>query len=101
MNILGIRFGHDSSAVLMSDGRLVADVAEERFARIKHFSGLPTEAVPYCLEAGGIGSMGLDMIAVASSRGDAGLHHLFRFETMPIVRRSMEPPSALADIRQE
>jgi predicted NodU family carbamoyl transferase len=32
MNILGIRFGHDSSAVLMSDGRLVADVAEDWFA---------------------------------------------------------------------
>jgi carbamoyltransferase len=87
MNILGIRFGHDSSAVLMSDGRLVADVAEERFARIKHFSGLPTESVSYCLEAGGIGSMDLDMIAVASNRGDAGLNHLFQLESKAAAPR--------------
>jgi predicted NodU family carbamoyl transferase len=47
MNILGIHFGHDSCAVLKSDGRLIADVAEERFARVKHFSGLPTGSVSY------------------------------------------------------
>src|SRR4029450_4782571 len=94
MNILGIRFGHDSSAVLMSNGRLVADVAEERFARIKHFSGLPTESVSYCLEAGGIGSMDLDMIAVASNRGDPGINHLFRCESKPAAPKGEEhvPP---------
>lgn len=87
MNILGIRFGHDSSAVLMSRGHLIADVAEERFSRVKHFSGLPAESVSYCLEAGGIGSMDLDMIAVASNRGDPGLNHLFGLESGPASAR--------------
>jgi predicted NodU family carbamoyl transferase len=79
----------------MSDGRLVADVAEERFARIKHFSGLPTESVSYCLEAGGIDSMDLDTSSPAVAVPSAT-----DIETMPIVSRSMDPPSALADIRQ-
>src|SRR5438477_4990691 len=87
MNILGIRFGHDSSVALMSDGRLVADVAEERFARVKHFCGLPIESVAYCLEAAGISSMELDMIAVASNRGDPGLNHLFQLETKAAAPR--------------
>ena len=30
MNILGVHIGHDSSAALLRDGHLVADVAEER-----------------------------------------------------------------------
>lgn len=28
MNILGVHIGHDSSAALISDGHLIADVAE-------------------------------------------------------------------------
>lgn len=77
MNILGVHIGHDSSAALVSDGHLVADVAEERFARVKHFTGLPTESVSYCLGAGGITSDDLDVIAVSSSGSVPGLNHLF------------------------
>jgi len=33
MKILGVHIGHDSSAALVVDGRIVADVAEERFTR--------------------------------------------------------------------
>ena len=47
MNILGIRFGHDSSAVLMSDGRLVADVAEDWFCSRRH----PTRIVSFRFHA--------------------------------------------------
>ena len=31
MNILGVHIGHDSSAALIQNGRILADVAEERF----------------------------------------------------------------------
>ena len=34
LKILGIRFGHDSAAALIVDGKIVADVAEERFSSI-------------------------------------------------------------------
>ena len=51
MKILGVHIGHDSSASLVIDGKIVADVAEERFNRIKHYAGLPRNAVNYCLNS--------------------------------------------------
>lgn len=65
MNILGLNAYHgDSSACLIIDGKLVAAAEEERFRRIKHWAGLPTEAVRYCLEAGGITLDQMDHIAI-------------------------------------
>ena len=54
MHILGVHIGHDSSVALVSNGKIVADVAEERFTRTKHYSGLPIRSLEYCLKAGGI-----------------------------------------------
>ena len=55
MNILGINAYHaDVSAVLVRDGELVAAVEEERFRRVKHVAGFPTQAIRACLEMGGI-----------------------------------------------
>lgn len=65
MNILGLNAYHgDSSACLVIDGKLVAAAEEERFRRIKHWAGLPTEAVRYCLEEGGITLDQVDHIAI-------------------------------------
>jgi len=48
--ILGLNAYHgDSAACLFVDGKLVAAAEEERFRRIKHWAGLPTEAIDYCL----------------------------------------------------
>src|ERR1700736_4693011 len=50
MIILGLNAYHaDSAACLIVDGKLVAAAEEERFRRIKHWAGLPTEAIDYCL----------------------------------------------------
>src|SRR6266851_4352160 len=55
MYILGINAYHgDASAALIKDGRIVAAVEEERFNRIKHCAGFPTESVKYCLRVAGI-----------------------------------------------
>jgi carbamoyltransferase len=55
MNILGIGgFSHDSAAVLLCDGELVAGVAEERLSRVKHQGGVPRKAVAFCLETAGL-----------------------------------------------
>jgi carbamoyltransferase len=64
MNILGIHIGHDSSACLVRDGRIVADVAEERFTRTKHYAGLPMYAVGYCLESQNLTMKDIDVVAV-------------------------------------
>lgn len=67
MNILGVNISHDSSAALIKDGRIVADVAEERFSRVKHSCEFPARAIRHCLNAGNLSSHELDIIAIASS----------------------------------
>ena len=63
MNILGIGgFSHDSAAVLVCDGELVAGVAEERLTRVKHQGGVPIRAVDYCLESAGLTRDDIDHI---------------------------------------
>jgi carbamoyltransferase len=67
MYILGINAYHaDASAVLVHDGELVAALEEERFRRIKHWAGFPTESIRKCLEIAGI--RGTDVSHVAISR---------------------------------
>lgn len=41
---------HDSAAVLLRDGRIVAAAQEERFTRKKHDHRMPANAIAYCLE---------------------------------------------------
>ena len=55
MYVLGIScFYHDSGAALLRDGELIAAAEEERFNRIKHYNGFPTQAIRYCLQQAGI-----------------------------------------------
>ncbi|MDP1853679.1 MAG: carbamoyltransferase [Candidatus Omnitrophota bacterium] len=50
-DILGISaFYHDSAAVFVRDGEIVAAAQEERFSRKKHDASFPFGAVKYCLE---------------------------------------------------
>lgn len=65
MFILGLNAYHgDSSACLIKNGQLIAAVEEERFRRIKHWAGLPTESIRYCLEEAGITLDQVDVIAI-------------------------------------
>ncbi len=65
MLVLGINAYHgDSSACLLRDGQLVAAVEEERFRRIKHWAGFPSEAVRYCLDAGGARLEDVEQVAI-------------------------------------
>jgi carbamoyltransferase len=53
--ILGISaYYHDSAAVLLGDGIIVAAAQEERFTRKKHDPAFPEHAIQYCLEEAGI-----------------------------------------------
>ncbi len=63
MDILGVScFYHDSAAVLLRDGELVAASMEERLTRKKHDSSFPTRAINFCLEQGGINGADLDYV---------------------------------------
>lgn len=53
--IIGISaYYHDSSAVLLIDGRIVAAAQEERFTRKKHDSSFPKQALAYVLQEAGL-----------------------------------------------
>ena len=64
MKILGISaFYHDSAAVLVVDGKIVAAAQEERFTRKKHDEAFPAKAVEYCLKEVGIKAADLDYVS--------------------------------------
>ncbi len=65
MVILGLNAFHgDSSACLVVDGQLVSAAEEERFRRIKHWAGFPSEAIRYCLSEAGVGLDEVDQVAI-------------------------------------
>lgn len=54
MLILGLNAFHaDASACVVSDGKLIAAAEEERFRRVKHWAGFPSEAIKWCLSEAG------------------------------------------------
>jgi carbamoyltransferase len=61
MHVLGIScHSHDSAAVLLRDGQLIAAVQEERFSRIRHDAAFPAQAIGYCLAKAGIRAADVD-----------------------------------------
>lgn len=65
MIILGLNYNHpDSSACLIKDGKILSAVDEERFVRIKHYSGLPLNSIEYCLKNANIKISDIDYVAL-------------------------------------
>ena len=65
LNILGINAFHgDSSACLIRDGVIVAAAEEERFRRVKHWAGFPSQAIAWCLQDAGISLADVQHIAI-------------------------------------
>jgi len=63
MKILGFNcYGHDSSASLIIDGKVVFAVEEERLNRKKHFGGLPILSIKECLKFAGIRMSDIDHV---------------------------------------
>lgn len=63
MYILGVScYYHDSAAVLLHDGQLVAAAEEERFTRLKHDNGYPSRAIDFCLRQAGITAHDVDYV---------------------------------------
>lgn len=70
MTILGLNAFHgDSAACLFVDGKLAAAAEEERFRRIKHWAGLPTMAIDYCLREARMGWRDIEHIAINRQPG--------------------------------
>ena len=73
--ILGLNSYHgDSSAAIFQEGQLLAAAEEERFTRVKHAAGFPSNAVRYCIASAGVKPEEIDHVAIPRKRSA----HLFR-----------------------
>jgi carbamoyltransferase len=90
MKILGVHIGHDSGAALVVNGKLVADIAEERLSRIKHYSGLPIRSIEYCLNYAGYSISDIDMIAVPTKFKMPELDYLFALDNSRLEGQSLK-----------
>jgi len=85
MRILGIHDGHNATACLLEDGRIVAAQHEERLCRVKNWWGFPEQAIRLVLEMGGIKLGDVDIVAMNG-------HHMpypkSRAETMEQYRQT-------------
>ena len=65
--ILGLNAFHaDAAAALVRDGQVIAAAEEERYRRLKHWAGFPTQAIAWCLADAGVGLADVDHIAINS-----------------------------------
>ena len=87
MIILGVHCGHDSSAAIVVDGVIIADVAEERFTRIKNDTSFPINAINYCLKRANITSKEIDVLSIPSNILN------FRFEKFFDIPKNIIPKS--------
>ena len=85
MLILGLNAFHaDASACLVRDGVLIAAAEEERFRRIKHWAGFPSEAIKWCLAEGGARLADIDVLAInQDSRANMWKRAEFLVRTRP------------------
>ncbi len=85
--VIGLNAFHaDSAAALVVDGNLVVAAEEERFRRIKHWAGFPTEAIQFCLAQAGVNLAEVDAIAVNTDPSVArGKRLLYAIKKRPSI----------------
>ena len=67
MYILGLNAYHgDASAVVVKNGVVIAAAEEERFNRTKHWAGIPTQAIQFCLQFANIDISDISHVAINS-----------------------------------
>src|SRR5512143_172454 len=104
MIILGLNAYHgDSSACIVVDGKLLAAVEEERFTRVKHWAGLPTLSVQYCLKEAGVSLQDVDHIAVnRNPKANVLKKAVFAFAKRPsfdLVKNRLKNAAKVGDIK--
>lgn len=85
--ILGVHLGHDSSAAIVGDGKIVSAAAEERFTRLKHYSYLPIRSIGYCLKEANIDIQDVSLIVIPSIARQQDIEVFFERLSNGTVRR--------------
>ena len=105
--VLGIYTGHDQSACLVRDGKIVVMIEEERLTRVKNglpksvrglwsdfngrFGYFPWASMSYCLDASGLGIDELDAIVLPEMARDIPMGSLLPIKDRRKVLISSEP----------
>ena len=92
MYILGLNAGHNSTACLLKDGKIIGCVQEERFARIKNYSGIPFKSIEYLLKEEKISLKDIDLIVFDDhysilEKADFGKEFLEAFTKKPKTKK--------------
>ena len=66
MIILGIHDGHEASAALLINGKIVCAAQEERFTKLKGDYGFPINAIKFCLKNQNLKSKDIDEVALGT-----------------------------------
>ena len=92
MYIIGLNAFHgDSSACLLKDGHLIGAAEEERFRRIKHWAGFPSEAIKWCLFEEGINLEDIEHIALnQNAKANLGRKIMFTFNKRPSLKMLLD-----------
>ena len=65
MIILGLNVFHaDTAACIVKDGVVACAAEEERFIRVKHYSGFPFNSIRFCLSESNLKIQDVDFITV-------------------------------------
>lgn len=65
MIVLGLHYGHDGSACIVKDGKLISAIASERVTRKKKDAGVTKEVIDYVLSSAEISIEDVDAIALS------------------------------------
>ncbi len=66
VNILGLNYGHDGSAAVVRNNRLVCAISNERLSRVKKAVGVSREMVQYVLDGAGLSLRDISCVAFAT-----------------------------------
>lgn len=70
MIILGLHLGHDGSACIVKDGRLVSALSSERLSRQRKSHGITHELIDYVLRVADVAADQVDAIALSDYHSD-------------------------------
>ncbi len=83
LKVLGINFGgHDTSACLTINGKLIAACEQERYDKIKHSREFPIDAINDCLK---ISKLKIDDIDILAYGSDPNLMLRERYLALPLI----------------
>jgi len=104
--ILGINAYHaDAAACIVRDGKLLAAAEEERFRRIKHWAGFPSQAIQYCLREANVELADVTHVAVnRNSRANLlrKLHYVaFHHPSVRLLLKRLRNRQQMASITDE